>query len=192
MAQQPMPNEDHLSEAHYRNWHLVRSYHDAVTTEFEWGVLRFYQAFERWCTQLAGLTGMSDLNFQEICILHVIRMQDRPKTAAVIARQLNRDDIPNVQYSLRKLLRLKLARKVKESALKTFAYEVTRKGRSVTDAYALLRSELLTEQTRNIEDVDRKLAESTRLISLLTGLYDEAARISTTYSPVTIREAAED
>src|SRR5690606_13683058 len=106
------------------------------------------------------------------------------KTAANIARQLNRDDLPNIQYCLRKLVKMGLCRKVKEASSKTFAFVATEKGKRLTDDYATLRREILTEQTKNIDRVDDKLREATRLISFLTGLYDEGGRISTTCHPV--------
>ncbi|MBI1731556.1 MAG: winged helix DNA-binding protein [Gammaproteobacteria bacterium] len=165
-----------------RKWHLARTPHEAATTEFEWSLLRFQQAWERWVTQLADVAGMGDLSYIESVVLHVIRMQDRPKTAAQIARQLNRDDIPNIQYCLRKLEKMGLCRKVKEKTPKTFAYEATEAGRTLTDNYADLRRQILTEQTMIIGQVDSKLAEASKLINLLTGMYDEAGRISGTYS----------
>lgn len=177
-------NREHLEEAHYRSWHLARSSHEATSTDFEWSILRFQQAFERWITQLAAITGLSELSYIEIVIMHVIRMQDRPKTAASIARQLNRDDIPNIQYCLRKLVKVELCRKTTEGGSKTSAYEVTDKGKQLTDSYAELRREILTNQTNNIDKVDEKLREATKVISLLTGLYDEAGRISASYSPI--------
>ncbi len=177
-------NRQQLDEAHYRAWHLARSAHEANSTDFEWSVLRFQQAFERWIIQLAEITGLAGLSYVEIIIIHVIRMQDRPKTAASIARQLNRDDIPNIQYCLRKLVKMKLCRKVKETGNKTSAYEVTEKGKQLTNSYAEVRREILTEQTKNIDSVDEKLREATKVISLLTGLYDEAGRISASYSPI--------
>lgn len=164
-----------------RNWHLARTPHEGATTDFEWALLRFTQAWERWVTQLGGLSGMSELSYIENVVLHVIRMQDRPKTGAQIARQLNRDDIPNIQYCLRKLEKMRLCRKMKEKASKTFAYEVTAAGRLLTDNYASMRRHLLTEQSKIIGQVDHKLAEATKLINLMTGLYDEAGRASATY-----------
>jgi predicted MarR family transcription regulator len=181
-----------LEEAHHRAWHLARTSHEAISTEYEWSILRYQQAFERWITQLADISGLAELSYTEIVIMHVIRMQNRPKTAASIARQLNRDDIPNIQYCLRKLVKMGLCRKTQESGIKTSTYEVTEKGNTLTDSYAELRREILTNQTKSIDRVDEKLREATQLISLLTGLYDEASRISASYSPLTINEVIED
>ena len=181
-------NRDQMDEAHYRSWHLARSSHEAKSTDFEWSILRFQQAFERWITQLAEITGLSGLSYIEVIIMHVIRMQDRPKTAAAIARQLNRDDIPNIQYCLRKLVKMELCHKVSEAGTKMAAFEVTEKGKRLTDNYAEARQEILMEQSKNIDRVDEKLTEATRTISLLTGLYDEAGRISASYSRVGLDE----
>jgi len=181
-------NRDELDEAHFRAWHLARTNHEAISTEFEWSILRFQQAFERWITQLADITGLSDLSYIEIIIMHVIRMQDRPKTASSIARQLNRDDIPNIQYCLRKLVKMEFCRKVNEAGSKTSAFEVTERGKVLTDRYAEVRKEILTEQSKNIDRVDEKLSEAIKLISLMTGLYDEAGRISASYSPMEIEK----
>jgi predicted MarR family transcription regulator len=173
-----------ITEAHYRGWHLAQSETEAMTADVEWALLRFAPAFERWVLQVSTLAGLSELSITEAVILHVIRMQDRPKTAALIARQLNRDDIPNIQYSLRKLAKLKLIRKLREPKGKVYAYEVTERGQLLTDKYAAIRRRLLAPHVASIENVGEKILVTTRLLSLLTGLYDEMSRISGTYSPL--------
>ena len=175
----------------YRGWHLGQTSHEAMTTEFEWSILRFQQAFERFCLQVANISGLVELSYPELILLHVIGMQERPKTAALIARQLNSDAINNIQYSLRKLLNYKLIIKIKEGGGKIYTYDVTKKGRAMVNEYAQIRQLVLTEQTKSIEEIDRKLYESAKLISLLTGLYDEAARISATYSSVALSKLAQ-
>jgi len=171
-----------FNEAHYRAWHLAETPHEALTTELEWSLLRFQQAFEVCVSQIASVTGMSELSYTEIVVLHVIRMQERPKTAANIARQLNRDDIPNIQYCLRKLVKMGLCQKLNEGATKIFTYDVTEKGREVTDDYAAMRREVLTDRTNLIDQIDEKISDAIQLINLLTGIYDEAGRISATYA----------
>ena len=166
----------------YRSWHLARTEQDAITTEFEWVMLRFNEAFERFCLQLGSTVGLGSLSYQELIILNVIRMQDRPKPVTIIARLLNRDDIPNIQYSLRKLAGLELIVKEKEPQGKNFNYAMTDVGRQKLNLYAELRGRLLTDQTSSIDKVDEKLQQTARLISMLTGIYDEAGRISATYS----------
>lgn len=168
----------------YKNWHLAATEHDVSTTEFEWSLLRFHEAFKRFCLQLASICGLGSLAYEELIIIHVIRMQDRPKPVTIIARLLNRDDIPNIQYSLRKLISLGLIVKEKEISGKLYNYSLTQEGRDKVDRYAKYRATLLTEQTATIDKIDEKLVMSSKLISLLTGIYDEAGRISATYSLV--------
>lgn len=175
----------------YRGWHLGVSHHEAMTTEFEWSILRFQQAFERFCLQVGHISGLVELSFPELILLHVIGMQERPKTATLIARQLNSDAINNIQYSLRKLMSHKFVVKIKEGTGKIYTYDVTKKGRALVNQYAHIRQLVLTEQTATIEDIDRKLYEAAKLISLLTGLYDEASRVSATYSPAVPEKEAE-
>ena len=177
--------QENFDASNYRAWHLSSSSHEAISTEFEWSILRFQQAFERWVTQLAGVTGMGELSYIEAIIIHIIRMHDRPKSAADIARQLNRDDIPNIQYCLRKLVKMGLCDRIKDQNRKNPVYRVTAKGRSLTQKYAELRKRILIEQSKNIDRVDEKLDDTNKLISIMTGLYDEASRITATYNPVT-------
>jgi len=113
----------------YQNWHLAKTDSEYRVTEFEWSIIRFYEAFSRWVTTTGSVLTDADIKFSEHLILHVIRMQNRPKSSATIARMINRDDIPNIQYSLRKLESAKLIRKTKEKAGKIFSYSVTEAGR---------------------------------------------------------------
>lgn len=170
-----------VDDAHYRGWHLARTPQDALTTELEWTLLRFQQAFERWANLLGSITGMSALSFQEIVILHVIAMQDRPKTGAAIARQLNRDDLPNVQYCIRKLVKLGFCQRADDGG-KTRSYEITDLGRESVNDYAKVRENILAEQIGSIEHIDDRMRSAGQLISLLTGIYDEASRVSASYS----------
>ncbi len=168
----------------HRNWQLGGDDHAIATTEFEWAIMRFYNAFERSCSQLGSISGTDNLNFQELVLLHVVAMQHHPQTSTSLARQLNRDDIANVQYTLRKLLNTKFVTKKKEPRGKIFTYDITEKGSQCVARYAQMRSLLLTEKTKFIDNIDEKLESANQLVSLLTGIYDESARISATYSPV--------
>ncbi len=42
---------------------------------------------------------------------------------------------------------------------------------------------LLTGKTRFIDKIDERLNAANALVSLLTGVYDDVARVSSTYSP---------
>ena len=118
----------------------------------------------------------------------MVAMQHHPQTSTSLARQLNRDDIANVQYILRKLLSEGLLAKKKEPRGKTYTYDITDSGSAMVERYAQMRALLLLEKTKFIDNIDTKLHAANDLLSLLTGIYDDAARISATYSPVTTDE----
>ncbi|HIE86168.1 MAG TPA: transcriptional regulator [Gammaproteobacteria bacterium] len=182
--QSDKPSQDIL----HRKWRLGGDEHSITTTEFEWAIMRFYSAFERSCQQLASVAGNTNRSFQELVILHVVAMQHHPQTSTSLARQLNRDDIANVQYILRKLLNEGLLVKKKEPRGKTYTYDITKSGSVMVERYAEMRALLLLEKTKFIDNIDTKLHAVNDLLSLLTGIYDDTARISATYSPMTLDE----
>ncbi len=166
------------------NWPLGGGTHDILTTELEWSILRFYEAFGRSCEQLADMAGSPDTNFAELVLLHVIAMQRSPQPVSSLARQLNRDDIPNLQYGIRKLCGKNLLRKAGVSRGKQTTYELTAAGERLVAEYAALRRELLTTKTGIVKDIDLRLTDAARLITLLTGLYDNVAQAGATYRRV--------
>lgn len=97
----------------HRAWHLGLTDHEVLITEFEWSVIRFQQAFERYILQIAHIAGLGELSYAELVLLHVIGFADAPITVGLLARQLNADNVTNIQYSLRKLLGYQLIRKVR-------------------------------------------------------------------------------
>jgi predicted MarR family transcription regulator len=168
----------------HAHWPLGRDPHDINTTEFEWAVMRFFSAFERSCLQLSITAGSQDLSFQELVLLHVVAMQHHAQTSHSIARQLNRDDIQNLQYALRKLEKRALIAKSDGDRSKTAHYSITPMGRDAVDLYAKIRAQLLTGRTELVSEIDEKLQKATQLLSVLTGVYDDVARVAATYSPM--------
>lgn len=171
-------------------WHLAGTTHEVALTELEYAGMRMIEAFYRWMSQAMASMGGGDLDAQEFTILHVIRMQERPKSLSTIARLLNRDDTPNVQYSLRKLASKELIEKARDSSRKTFNYSVTPRGRRLTDVYATVRAQVLVPLTSSIQNADHKLDNAAEFLRIMTGLYDEAGRVAATYSAKSSESAA--
>ena len=181
---QPAPSSDSSVDWAHSNWPLGKDPHDVSTTEFEWAVMRFFSAFERSCLQLSVTAGSNDLSFQELVLLHVVGMQHHAQTSHSIARQLNRDDIQNLQYALRKLEKRCLISKSLRDRSKSAHYAITPEGREAVGLYAKIRAQLLTGRTELVSEIDEKLREATQLLSVLTGIYDDVARVAATYSPI--------
>lgn len=176
-----MSNED----PHHRTWHLASTEAESRLTEFEFSILRFREAFEHWVLEAMRTTSDLELTFAELCILHTLRMQARPTGGSGIARMLNRDDVPNIHYSLRKLANMKLIAPTKEKGGKAVNYSVTAEGVRLTNAYAELKRTVLLSSFQDLPGFDVKLSNCTRILSMLTGLYEESARVAATYSPTT-------
>lgn len=173
-----------MKSRYYRSWHLARNEFEFKTTEFEWAMIRFHEAFARFVTTTGTVTMGGDIKFAEQLILHVIRMQDRPKNSATIARLINRDDIPNIQYSLRKLESAGLVKKSRDEKSKQFNYAVTELGARVTGEYHEIKAEILIERLKQIQNIEERLEDMAQLLSILTGVYEESSRDSATFTPM--------
>lgn len=165
-----------MEAKYYRNWHLAKDKTELKVTELEFAFIRVQEAFARWVAAADQVVGMAELKHSEHVILHVIRMQDRPKSGATIARLLNRDDLPNIQYNLRKLESVGLIQKHKENGGKILTYSVTESGERMTSEYSQLRSELLIGSVKSLHDFEARVENATQLLSMLTGIYEESAR----------------
>ena len=165
-----------------KHWHLAQSEEELNFTELEFAILRISGAFERWqkdclaCCVDGGLSGFDN------AVLHIIRMHDRPKSISEVARLLNRDDISNLQYSLRKLTKAGLiARAGTGKSKRAAAYEVTAEGTRVSDLFAQFRRELLLSLTDSIKDLDTDIVTACRVLNLTSGLYDHASTVAASH-----------
>jgi predicted MarR family transcription regulator len=159
-----------------RHWHLACNAHEIAVTDLEYSLFRVSEAFLRWQAECFMASSSTTLSGADNGVLHVIRMKERPKGVTEIARLLNRDDIANVQYSIRKLSSAGLIERGVGASPRNVTYQVTATGHEVTERYAALRRRLLIELTRSVADSDQHFEEATRLLNLMTGIYDQAAR----------------
>jgi predicted MarR family transcription regulator len=167
-------------QAFDRRWHLAGTDAEVDTTELEFAVMRTFESFGRWQSEcLAGCIDFA-ASGPENALLHVIRMNDRPKSVKELARLMNRDDIPNIQYSLRKLIKAKLVER-SGSARSGVSYSVTPLGHEVTGKYAAIRRALLIAAIENVPDFANRLADATRTLNLLAGIYEEVSRVAATH-----------
>jgi predicted MarR family transcription regulator len=60
-------------------------------------------------------------------------------------------------------------------------YEVTAEGRRVTDDYGAVRRRLLLAAVQNLPGFSDRLAEATRTLNILSGIYEEIARTAATH-----------
>ncbi len=161
-------------------WHLAHSAVEVEATELEFALMRTFEGFGRW--QSECLAGVCDLaaTGPENALLHIIRMNERPKTMKDLARLTNRDDVPNIQYSLRKLLAAGLVER-QGAGRSGVTYQCTVEGRRVTDEYGVLRRRLLLAEIASLPGFSARLAEAARTLNVLSGIYEEVARVAATH-----------
>lgn len=162
-----------------RRWHLAQTPHQVSVAEMEFALMRALEAFSRWQSECLGAASGMSVSGGENALLHTIRLHDRAKPLKELARLTNRDDLPNLQYALRKLIKLGLIRQ--RGARSKAVYEVTERGLQVTDHYAQLRAQLLIEFTEAVTGFDGRLQDATQTLNLLTGIYEQAARVAATH-----------
>ena len=163
-----------------RSWHLARTPLEIDVAELEYALMRSFEAFGRW--QAECLASVIDFaaSGPENALLHIIRMKDRPKSIRDLAYMANREDIPNIQYSLRKLIKGGLVER-SGSGRSGVSYMVTPLGRAVTDRYADVRADLLIDAVRRVPELAQRLEDAARTLELMTGIYAQAARAAATH-----------
>ncbi len=159
---------------HGESWHLVNNPLEKSITYFEYSVNRIAAALDRWnaeCLAInTNLTATSTDNF----LLNVIRMKGKQKTISELARFLNRDDLANIQYSLRKLQKAGLIEKFGRSKRRGISYKVTAKGKVITDAFAEMRARLLIKMMPSFDELQQQLEATEKILAIMQGLYDQA------------------
>ncbi len=180
VIRKPLSKKDHSSQALDYHWHLAQSDTEIDTTEVEFALMRTYEGFNRWQAEcLAGVVDVAATG-AETALLHLIRMNDRPKSIKDLARLTNRDDIPNIQYSLRKLIGAGLVAR-HGAGRAGVTYEVTAEGRRVTEAYGTLRRSLLIGAIEALPELQERLKDAAQTFNLLCGLYEQVARVAATH-----------
>lgn len=159
---------------------LARTRREKVFLEFEQALICASEAFYRFAGSVFGATGPENkLTGQECVILQQLMFTPKSRSVSDLSRFSNRDDISNIQYSLRKLVAAGLIEKVPGSTNRDTRYQPTQAGRDLTEELVAARRELLIAPTANIPAIEAHLKSAAMTIALLTGLYDNTSRVLT-------------
>jgi predicted MarR family transcription regulator len=157
------------------SWHLCQSEEDVPVTMIEYSFIRTFGAFERWMAECQGAAAHMPMSSTDNLVLNAIRMQEVPKRVNDLARFLNRDDVSNIQYSLRKLQAAELIEKKSSKKRRGASYQVTEKGREVTDEFARLRRKLLVSAIPTLTDWEEQVETTKRVLGVMQGVYENAS-----------------
>ena len=161
-----------------RRWHLGRSDDELVIAEFEYALMRIVESFNAWQQECLAAVSGHKMSATDNVVLHITRMNDRPKTVTELSTLMNRSDLSNLKYSVRKLVNEGLLEKITEgSKRKGTRYRATQAGIEVTEAYAHLRREQLMPALADISGITDKLDRTTQTLNLMGGIYDQSAHV---------------
>ena len=167
-----------------RRWHLATNEHEIALTELEYSLFRSYESFSRWMKECTVAASGVNMSANDCAILNIIAMRERPKGITEIARLLNRNDTTNIQYTIRKLIQDKLVEKTStDNRRKGVRYRTTADGTEVVKRFVALRKGLLIEVTEAIRNMDEQLANGSKVLDIMTGMYEQAARVAATHRP---------
>lgn len=159
--------------------HLAQTPREFAITEFEQGLICAAESFFRFYGALLGRRGREHkLSGQDNVILQQILAASRPLAVTDIARFANRDDIANIQYSLKKLLKADLIRKAPHSSAREVSYVATTRAQEWTSQFLALRRQLFTDPSAQILNFQEQLALCSKLLNTIAGFYDHGTRVT--------------
>jgi predicted MarR family transcription regulator len=153
--------------------HLV-SPHSAEMSEFEFGLIVASNAFHRWIVHCMSAAGLKDLTALDVIVLHHVTHRARHKRLADIAFIMNVEDTHLINYSLKKLQGLGVVESTKTG--KDVTYAPTETGKTFVARYREIRERCLINSLQAYDSLNHDIGELARLLRVLSGLYDQAAR----------------
>lgn len=153
--------------------HLV-SPKSSEMSEFEFGLIIAGNAFHRWIAHCMSAAGLKDLTPLDVLVLHHVTHRARDKRLADICFIMNVEDTHLINYSLKKLQNLSVV--ISNKSGKDVTYASTELGRQHVERYREIRESCLINALNADEGLNRDIGELARLLRLLSGIYDQAAR----------------
>lgn len=153
--------------------HLV-SPRSAEMSEFEFGLIVAGNAFNRWIVHCMSAAGLKELTPLDVLVLHHVTHRARDKRLADICFIMNVEDTHLINYSLKKLQGLGVVASRKNG--KEVTYAATAAGQKYVERYRDIRENCLIDALNADDSLNRDIGELARLLRVLSGMYDQAAR----------------
>lgn len=153
--------------------HLV-SPKSTEMSEFEFGLIVAGNAFHRWVAHCMSAAGLKDLMPLDVLVLHHVTHRARNKRLSDVCFIMNIEDTHLINYSLKKLQNLGVVASSKSG--KDVTYASTESGRDYVLRYREIRESCLINALNADDGLNRDIGELARLLRLLSGIYDQAAR----------------
>jgi predicted MarR family transcription regulator len=161
-------------------WHLAEDPTGLALADLEYALLRVHEAFGRWQSECLAAVSGATISGAENVLLHVIAMKSRPKTIHDLQLLTNRTDTINIQYGLRKLLKLGFVMKEGSGRVGVY-YRCTPEGERMCRDYASLRKKLLLSTLKGLPKFEAESARATAQLEVLEKAYTIAGREAATF-----------
>ncbi|MCZ8131151.1 MAG: winged helix DNA-binding protein [Steroidobacteraceae bacterium] len=145
-------------------------------TRFELGIVRVYEAFSSWALELQKYVSGHQVSFQEVALLHCVRLRGGVTTLAEMMMFLHRHDLAAINYSLRKLEQNGWIKRMRGPYRREVAYAITDAGREVTDAYGRMRDKVLVALCREVLGMQASTNDAAAVLERMIGIYDQATQ----------------
>ncbi|MDF1485731.1 winged helix DNA-binding protein [Ramlibacter sp. H39-3-26] len=172
-ASAPAPREAAPGRPIVSSAHLV-STRSVEMSEFEFGLIVAGNAFHRWVMHCMSAAGLKDLTPLDVLVLHHVTHRARDKRLADICFIMNVEDTHLINYSLKKLQNMGVVVSSKNG--KEVTYAATEEGQSYVARYREVREQCLIGALKADDSLNRDIGELARLLRMLSGVYDQAAR----------------
>ena len=146
----------------------------ATLTRLELGIIRITEGFGRWVEELNKFASGESLNYQDVTVLHAVRMLGGARNLSEILIFLHRYDVSTIHYCLRKLENAELVKKAPGPTKRETSYALTGLGQEATANYAKLRQSLLVARVREMRLSDDDINTAAQVIEHLIGAYDQS------------------
>ncbi len=153
--------------------HLV-SPRSAEMSEFEFGLIIAGNAFHRWIAHCMSAAGLKDLMPLDVLVLHHVTHRARDKRLGDICFIMNVEDTHLINYSLKKLQNMGVVAASKSG--KDVTYSATEQGLAYVTRYREIREQCLIDALKADDGLNKDIGELARLLRMLSGVYDQAAR----------------
>jgi predicted MarR family transcription regulator len=148
-------------------------------SEFEFGLIVAGNAFNRWIVHCMSATGLSDLTPLDVLVLHHVSHRARDKRLSDICFIMNIEDTHLINYSLKKLQGLGVVASRKNG--KEVTYASTELGNQYVQRYRDIRESCLIDALKADDSLNRDIGELARLLRVLSGVFDQAARSAASF-----------
>ncbi|WP_241479092.1 winged helix DNA-binding protein [Leisingera sp. ANG-M1] len=148
---------------------------DGGLHRLEMAMLKAVEGLTRWQAGCFEQVSSVPLTGAETTLLLLIGSGGRSKTIKELARATNRIDIPNIQYSLRKLASAGLTSK-QGAGRSGVTYSLTAEGMRASEKMHGLRQQLLLQAVAGQPDLTGQLQGAAAALEELAELYGAASR----------------